>query len=360
MTRVTASEPDDGADAVGEWFLIATFDPTDLVVIAKGDDPSVTPPNDGYQKVDRMRFHRDIRRNLIVKPVLQSVADKKRVEADLNYRGRDMKSIIEPIVSGTGHVHAAWVWVGSADELVLGHVPTGAWEWRLTGDAFVAIYGPGIPGIYGRPEWAVGAEYPVHETVDNAVVVQQSETAKFLEEQREGSRHRLRLAIRKPVKDNVDNLVAVQAATQIVRRDGHLMWLGVTWDVTQFDRPEQIAEYAAFSVLMKNVEGWVATVLWDEVWPAPIQIVRWFNHKFPDQFWVDPETKRFRVHPEERGLIRRWTNTLDRAGDAGRLEGVLRIWGVDGTWHEVAVDVARIRGVVPSAAVVRITDSHAV
>lgn len=343
----------------GEWYLVATFDPTDLTVIAKGDDPSKTPPNDGFQRIERLSLPRDVRRNLVDKPVLASLTDAKPRKIPLNYRGQEMKSVIEPVVSGTGHVHAVWVWVGRAHEEVPSHVATGAWEWRLSGDAFVAIYGPEIPAMYGHPEWIVGSEYPVHETVDNAVVVQQSETAKFLEEQKEGSRHRLRLAIRKPDADQIDQLAAIQAATQIIKRGSDLLWLGVTWDVTQYDRPEQIAEYAAFSVLMKDVDGWVATVLWHEVWPAPIQIVRWFNHKVPDQFWVDPKTKRFRVHPEDRGLIRQWTKAIEQTGEAGRLEGILRVWGTDDLWHEVSVDVARIRGVDPAAAVVRITETRA-
>ncbi len=341
----------------GEWYLIGTYDPNDLVVIAYGRDPAETPSNSGFQRVDRLTFPKPVRLNLIVKPVMKAITTAQGQTEDLTHRGQKMTSIAEPVVSGTGHVHAVWVWVGLAGETAPSHVPTGAWEWRLDGDAFVVIYGPGIPDIYGHPEWVVGNEYPVHETVDNAVAVQQSESARFLEEQQEGSRHRLRLAIRRQGIGQVDDLVMLQAATQIIKRDGHIVWAGVTWDVTQYDHPEQIAEYAAFGVLMKDMDGWVATVIWDPVWPAPVQIVRWFNHKVPEQFWVDSTTMRFRVHPSDRGLIRRWTQTLDKAGSAGRVEGELRVWGVDQRWHEVSVDVARVQGVYPASAVVRITDS---
>jgi hypothetical protein len=307
--------------------------------------------------VDRLPLPREIRRHLIVKPVMKAIASAQDEKADLTHRGQKMTSIAQPVISGTGHVHAVWLWVGPASETASSHVATGAWEWRLDGDAFAAIYGPGIPDIYGHPEWVVGDEYPVHETVDNAVAVQQSESARFLEEQQEGSRHRLRLAIRRQGSGQVADLAMLQAATQIVKRDGHVVWAGVTWDVTQYDHPEQIAEYAAFGVLMKDMDGWVATVIWDPVWPAPVQIVRWFNHKVPEQFWVDSTAMRFRVHPSDRGLIRRWTQTLDKAGSAGRVEGELRVWGVDQRWHEVSVDVARIQGVYPASAVVRITDA---
>lgn len=357
MSDSVAALPENRSLTSGGWHLVATFDPTDLVVIAYGSDPASTPSNRGFQRVERLPFPPEIRRNLVVIPVMKAIASAQDEKADLTHRGQKWTSIARPVTSGTGHVHAVWVWVGLAGESAPSHVATGAWEWRLDGDAFAAIYGPGIPDIYGHPEWVVGSEYPVHETVDNAVVVQQSESARFLEEQQVGSRHRLRLAIRRQGRGEVADLAMLQAATQIIKRDDHLLWVGVTWDVTLYDHPEQIAEYAAFGVLMKDMDGWVATAVWDDVWSAPVQIVRWFNHKVPEQFWVDAVTKRFRVHPSDRGLIRRWTRTLDQAGSAGRLEGELRVWGVDERWHEVSVDVARIQGARPSSAVVRVTDT---
>ena len=341
----------------GTWLLIATFRGSIAGVVARGDNPAVLPGADGFQQLKRVDLPLPAISKLVKPAVEVAVASRAPVRRELLLRGDRLHAYAEPVTSGSGNVHAVWVWVGGTAEPVYPHVSAGAWEWDL--ERLTVIYGPGIPDIYGR-DWAPGKPYPLHNTVDTFSEADMVAAATVLASRADGTRYPLTVRIDRPSDgtSGSSDPRSLRAATEVVKTDTGCFWRGVTWDVTQFDPPRENPLHAANNLLAQEVDGWTAIVYWklDRSQTRgdrfPIMVARWQGQKVLDGIHVDPDTGRARVHPEDHGLPHRWAETLEREPE---LTATLRLWGDDAHWHTLDLACQRVRGTDPPAATVRIT-----
>jgi hypothetical protein len=340
----------------GDWLLIATFRGSIAGVVAKGDNPSIPPGADGFQQLKRLDLPLAAISKLIKPSVEASVALGEPVRRELLLRGEGRHAYAEPVLSGTGNVHAVWVWVGVEKEPTYPHVRTGAWEWDL--DELTVIYGPGIPDIYGR-EWTVGIPYPLHNTVDTLSEADMAAGAALVASRADGTRYPMTVRIDRP-SDNShggSDPMSLRAATEVVKTETGCFWRGVTWDVTAFDPPGENPLHAANKLLAQEIPGWIAIVYWKIDWAHaepgrfPILVVRWQGKKVIDGIYVDPNTGRARVHPDDRGLPHRLAEELEHRLE---LTATLRLWGDDDRWHTLDLALQRVKGTNPPAATVRI------
>lgn len=365
---MTPTTPDAGGQrmhAQGEWILVETFQGAGSVhsLIAYGDAPSIQPGDNGFQSLRRLKHPSGVIRRLITSPVDRAVRTKVGDATQIVHEGTTLHSITDPVVSGTGNVHAAWVWIGESKTPTYEHVLTGAWEWNLRDTSTIhIIYGPNIPQIYGR-DWSVGEPYPVHTTTDTIWVNDMTAVAHLLESGEPGARITLEGTTRRPPSPRNEHpiSVSIRAATEIVAMPEGRVWRGVTWDVTAFEPPQPNPHHVVASRLAREAEGWTAIVYWLQSWAAepdkfPIQIVRWEGQKVLDGLWIDPATGRAKVHPDDRGSPHRWAQTLEETGE---LAAELRLLGINETWRWFNLYFDRIEGSQPPAATVRIVEDPA-
>ena len=343
--------------SAGTWLLIATFRGSIAGVVAKGDNPSVAPGAEGFQQLKRTDLPLPVISKLVKPAVEAAVVSRVSVRKELNLRENRLHAYAEPVIAGSGNVHAVWVWVGGTADPAYPHVSTGAWEWDL--DRLTVVYGPGIPDIYGR-DWAIGKPYPLHNTIDTFSEADMVAAAALLASRADGTRYPLTVRIDRPSRgpDGDADPRSLRAATEVVKTDSGCFWRGVTWDVTQFDPPRENPLHAAGDLLAQEADGWTAIVYWkldrsqthgDRF---PITVARWQGQKVLDGIHVDPDTGRARVHPDDHGLPHRWAEALERESE---LTGTLRLWGDDERWHVLDLFCQRVRGTEPPAATVRIT-----
>ena len=350
-------------DSTGEWLLVATFagDARTYPLIAYGNDPSIPPNETGFQQLKRLKYSSEVVRKLIEIPTSQTIRTKATTTSSKVVRGKQLSSFTDPVISGTGNVHAVWVWIGpSGSPISYDHPMTGGWEWNLTDTKAIHVtYGPNIPEIYGR-DWTVGQPYPLHTTADTIWTSGMTAVAQLLESGKEGDRHTLKGIAGRPVKsprNNEVSLISIQAATEIAQTPGGRVWRGVTWETTNFEVPQLDPQQALVARLAMEARGWTAIVYWVPSWSTepgkfPIQVARWEGRKVIPGLWTDPITGRARVHPDDRGLPHKWAISLERSD---HLATELRLWGLDGLWHRFDLRIERISGTRPPAATVRVT-----
>ncbi len=323
--------------AHGEWLLFATFRGGVSGLIARGGDLQIPPGETGIQDLKRLRLPAVLKNDLLEPAILGAVAAKRIYRLTHPLRGQQVHAFADPVISGTGRVHAVWVWIGQSELPPFWHVRTGAWEWITP--KYVAIYGPGIDEIYGRFDRAVGQEYPIDETINALHEPDLQSGARILHDGQDGLGWPMRYEIDRPGRDGQDGLATIRAYAEIVAGDDGHQLLGVTWDVTGVDPPSGSLTRALLNRFARETTGWNCLLWWDIGTPGLIITANWVDGRTPEIVWIDPDTNRVRMHDDTRHDIRQMLNDIDSHGS---LTTTVRLWGTDEQWHSFELAAERL------------------
>lgn len=319
-----------------QWYLVATFRDGVCGVVARGHDPAHQEP---------FRQLKSFIPNHLAKPfnnlVIDAIASREHaVRRDpVDDRGRKWWGTATPVLAASGAVHAVLLWIGTTPEPIEeSPFVAGAWEWELEPQR-MSIFGPGVPEMYGRPDWIIGQRYPMSELTGLIRAMQQMpEAERVIARKQDGERSLTGMAVVRGVGGG--DVAEMRSAMEIVRgADGLHHWLGFSWEVSDFLPPQRSLETEALVELAHEAPGWTMLML-----RKPISLVKALSSELTVH--VDNYTGRVTVHPQDADVPRK----IEAALETGNAEGVLRLLGVDGEWETYRV---RARPNIENWAVVR-------
>lgn len=334
-----------GVDVVaGEWLLFAAFRGKVTGLVARGASPADIQgdPATGVQLLKNLKVPKEYK-NLITRVVDGCARVGEVVQDTSTVHDKKIHGYGEPVISGRDQVHGVWLWLGLVPTPTHPHVLTGAWEWQLP--SYTTVYGPGIPEIYKRPDWVVGQEYPVNETVNAQTDAPAQEGADTSANAPDGFQMPMRIEIDRAADghspEGPRQLATIRAVAEVVDSGRERRWLGLTWEVTAYDPPNESPARAMLRQFARAASGWTGAVWWDDAnHPGQIIVGQWTGGQRPDIVAVTPGSSRVVVHDRDRGRARHILDLADRYGSAS---STLTLRGTDDQWHSFEVAVEKIR-----------------